>query len=276
MNVCRMRFLPPFAFLLLFCSFFLFSGVVVEVNSFVVPSFVAPGGSSSRYLARGGVYSSILAAQLTSRDGRRGGAGVSRSSGVAVAGAPTKKAGLKKIVKVDDESSPSQLDGRVGGPAGVALGLAVAVTAALAAALSMSDIPLSSVVPGALEALSDPSAFLNSIVDAVQGSENGYAIFAVVYVAAEVLAIPAIPLTASAGYLFGVAQGTTIVLCAAVVAAAISFLIGRTFLRSYVESLVSDSPRFKAIDRVIGKEGFKLILLLRLSPIFPFALSNYM
>lgn len=45
--------------------------------------------------------------------------------------------------------------------------------------------------------------------------------------------------------------------------------------RRQVEGLLEDNPRFMAIDKAIGKEGFKIILLLRLSPIFPFALSNY-
>ena len=82
----------------------------------------------------------------------------------------------------------------------------------------------------------------------------GYIYFAIIYIVAEILAIPAIPLTASAGYLFGTLKGTGVVLCSASVAAAVSFLIGRTFLRSYVESLVEDNPRFSAIDRAIGKE----------------------
>ena len=100
--------------------------------------------------------------------------------------------------------------------------------------------------------------------------------FGVAYTIAEILAIPAIPLTASAGYLFGPVQGTGVVLLSASVAAAVSFVIRRTLLRDYVESVLEQYPKFAKIDRAIGKEGFKLMLLLRLSPIFPFALSNYL
>ena len=66
------------------------------------------------------------------------------------------------------------------------------------------------------------------------------------------------------------------VLGSASVAAAVSFLIGRTLLRSYVVEALESYPDFKKIDKAIGTEGFKLMLLLRLSPIFPFALSNYL
>jgi uncharacterized membrane protein YdjX (TVP38/TMEM64 family) len=100
--------------------------------------------------------------------------------------------------------------------------------------------------------------------------------FGVAYTIAEILAIPAIPLTASAGYLFGPLEGTLVVLLSASIAAAVSFVIGRTLLRDYVESVLEEYPKFAKIDRAIGNEGFKLMLLLRLSPIFPFALSNYL
>ena len=36
-----------------------------------------------------------------------------------------------------------------------------------------------------------------------------------------------------------------------------------------------DSPKWRAIDKSIAREGFKVVLLLRLSPLLPFALSNY-
>mmetsp|Transcript_2346 Transcript_2346/g.3281 ORF Transcript_2346/g.3281 Transcript_2346/m.3281 type:complete len:414 (-) Transcript_2346:256-1497(-) len=124
---------------------------------------------------------------------------------------------------------------------------------------------------------SNPTESLQAVVESVESmGPLGYAYFFTVYTVAEILAIPAIPLTASAGYLFGVRDGTAVVLLSASVAAATSFIIGRTFLRSYVESLLVDYPDFQKIDKIIGEEGFKIILLLRLSPIFPFALSNYL
>lgn len=43
-----------------------------------------------------------------------------------------------------------------------------------------------------------------------------------------------------------------------------------------MEGLLDENPKFRALDTAIAKEGFKVILLLRLSPIFPFALSNYL
>ncbi|KAL3925442.1 MAG: hypothetical protein SGILL_000407 [Bacillariaceae sp.] len=125
--------------------------------------------------------------------------------------------------------------------------------------------------------LSDPGAALDRVVESVNSmGPLGVVYFGVAYTIAEVLAIPAIPLTASAGYLFGPIEGTAVVLFSASIAAGISFAIGRTLLRDYVESVLQDFPKFQKLDKAIGREGFKLMLLLRLSPIFPFALSNYL
>ena len=125
--------------------------------------------------------------------------------------------------------------------------------------------------------VADPNTFLKDVVAVVETmGPLGALYFGVIYTVAEVLALPAFPLTASAGYLFGLPQGTAVVLVSASIAAAISFVIGRTLLRSYVENLLDGYPEFQKIDKAIGKEGFKLMLLLRLSPIFPFALSNYL
>jgi len=135
----------------------------------------------------------------------------------------------------------------------------------------------SSLVGSVKDFLADPGAALDYVVELTDSMGTlGIAYFGVAYCIAEILAVPAIPLTASAGYLFGPVKGTAIVLLSASIAAGLSFQIGRTLLRDYVENLLKDYPKFAKIDKAIGKEGFKLMLLLRLSPIFPFALSNYL
>lgn len=157
------------------------------------------------------------------------------------------------------------------------LALGAAATAAAAAVTLGMGADASHILDSVQHFFSDPTSSLESVVATVESmGPAGALYFGVIYVVAEVLAIPAFPLTASAGYLFGTMQGTAVVLTSASIAAAVSFVIGRTILRSYVEDLLEDYPEFKKMDKAIGKEGFKLMLLLRLSPIFPFALSNYL
>jgi uncharacterized membrane protein YdjX (TVP38/TMEM64 family) len=107
---------------------------------------------------------------------------------------------------------------------------------------------------------------------------SGYLYFSAIYILAEILAVPAFPLTASSGYLFGVVPGFLVVLASATIAAGISFLIGRTFLREVAQgwAMKLAGEKWRAIDSAVEREGFKVVLLLRLSPLLPFALSNYL
>ncbi|KAG8054460.1 hypothetical protein GUJ93_ZPchr0001g31671 [Zizania palustris] len=104
----------------------------------------------------------------------------------------------------------------------------------------------------------------------------GYALFVLVYAGLEVLAIPAIPLTMSAGLLFGSVTGTIIVSISGTLAAAVAFLIARYFARERILKLVEGNKKFLAIDKAIGENGFKVVTLLRLSPLLPFSLGNYL
>jgi uncharacterized membrane protein YdjX (TVP38/TMEM64 family) len=123
----------------------------------------------------------------------------------------------------------------------------------------------------------DVGLMLQQAVDQIQAmGPMGYLYFFLLYVVAEVLIVPATPLTASSGYLFGLVGGVSIVLAAATVAAGVSFVLGRTLLKEPISKILEDNPRFKAVDGVLEREGFKIILLLRLSPLFPFAISNYL
>ncbi|KAI5668922.1 hypothetical protein M9H77_18775 [Catharanthus roseus] len=121
------------------------------------------------------------------------------------------------------------------------------------------------------------NAFLNQFSGFIEGyGPAGYALFVLVYAGLEVLAIPAIPLTMSAGLLFGTVTGTIIVSISGTVAASIAFLIARYFARERILKLVEGNKKFLAIDKAIGENGFRVVTLLRLSPLLPFSLGNYL
>ena len=100
-------------------------------------------------------------------------------------------------------------------------------------------------------------------------------LFIFVYMGGAVAFVPGSLLTLSAGALFGVVKGAALVSVASTGAAAISFLLGRFALRGWVEKKLAHKPAFKAIDEAVAREGWKMVLLLRLSPVFPFTLLNY-
>ncbi|MFH1116573.1 MAG: FAD-containing oxidoreductase [Pseudomonadota bacterium] len=95
------------------------------------------------------------------------------------------------------------------------------------------------------------------------------------YVIAAVFLLPGSVITLGAGFLFGVPVGVLTVWVGANLGAFAAFLIGRTIARDWVAQKVSGNPKFAAIDEAVRREGFKIVLLLRLSPVFPFNLLNY-
>ncbi len=100
-------------------------------------------------------------------------------------------------------------------------------------------------------------------------------IYALVYIVATLLLIPGSVLTLGAGPLFGFWQGLLIVIISANFAALCAYLLARTALRQRVAAWAAGNPKFAALDRAIGQNGFKMVLLSRLSPAFPFTLLNY-
>jgi uncharacterized membrane protein YdjX (TVP38/TMEM64 family) len=103
----------------------------------------------------------------------------------------------------------------------------------------------------------------------------GFIIFVLVYALATVLFAPGWPLTVGAGFTFGLVMGTAAVSLGSILGASLAFLIARFFAREAIEAKTAKNERFRAIDRAIGEQGWKMIFLLRLSPIVPFNLSNY-
>ncbi len=103
----------------------------------------------------------------------------------------------------------------------------------------------------------------------------GALVFAAVYIAATVMMLPGSLLTLGAGLAYGPVVGTALVSPVSVVAATCAFLLGRTTAREWVARRIARAPRFAAVDRAVGREGFRIVLLLRLSPLVPFTLLNY-
>jgi len=103
----------------------------------------------------------------------------------------------------------------------------------------------------------------------------GPVFFIVFYILATVLFLPGLIPTMAAGLLFGVFKGTLLVSISSISGATIAFLIGRYLAREWVAGKIRGSQKFEAIDVAVAQEGWKIVGLTRLSPLFPFNLLNY-
>jgi len=104
----------------------------------------------------------------------------------------------------------------------------------------------------------------------------GIILFIAAYIVATVLLLPASILTVGAGFVFGVFLGAVTVSIASTTGAALAYLIARYVARDQIEQKLGSNQRFKQVDRAIGELGPKLVFLLRLNPLIPFNLSNYL
>ncbi|MGH7510798.1 MAG: TVP38/TMEM64 family protein [Gemmatimonadales bacterium] len=98
--------------------------------------------------------------------------------------------------------------------------------------------------------------------------------FGAAYVVGAVLLIPGSVLTLAAGAIFGLLRGTVLVLVCATLGAAAAFLVARYVARGYVERRIGTGP-LASVDRALAQQGFKLVFLLRLTPVVPYSLLNY-
>jgi uncharacterized membrane protein YdjX (TVP38/TMEM64 family) len=103
----------------------------------------------------------------------------------------------------------------------------------------------------------------------------GPLIFIAIYILACVLFLPGSVLTLGAGVLFGVIKGSIIVSISSTLGATCAFLVGRYLARDWVGKKISSNEKFQAIDDAVAREGWKIVGLTRLSPVFPFNLLNY-
>ncbi|MDP6544579.1 MAG: TVP38/TMEM64 family protein [Phycisphaerae bacterium] len=104
---------------------------------------------------------------------------------------------------------------------------------------------------------------------------TGVLLIVLLYIATCVLMLPGWPLTLAVGAVFEVWVALPIVSAGATLGACAAFLVGRFIARDWISRRLAGRPKFAAVDRAVGDKGFTIVLLTRLSPIFPFNLQNY-
>ncbi len=102
----------------------------------------------------------------------------------------------------------------------------------------------------------------------------GVALFVGGYILGVLLFFPGSLLTLAAGVAFGF-WGIPVALGSATVGAALAFLVARYLARGAIEKQAKQNEKFSAIDEAVGENGWKIVGLLRLSPLVPFNLANY-
>jgi uncharacterized membrane protein YdjX (TVP38/TMEM64 family) len=103
----------------------------------------------------------------------------------------------------------------------------------------------------------------------------GPVFYVLLYMIFTVCLVPGSPMTVGAGAAFGVVAGSLLASVAATLGATSAFLVSRYCTRGWVERQIRSRPTYAAIDKAVARDGWKIVLLTRLSPVFPFVLLNY-
>lgn len=99
--------------------------------------------------------------------------------------------------------------------------------------------------------------------------------FLVIYIITCLCFLPVSVLTLGAGVLWGFGRGSAYILISATIAGIICFALSRHFARRWIAPRLEAHPAFKALDEAVAREGWKIVALVRLTPVFPFAVTSY-
>ncbi len=118
--------------------------------------------------------------------------------------------------------------------------------------------------------------YLASVLDWTQSLGGwGPIVAGALYILACLLFLPGSILTLGAGFLFGAPVGILTASIGANFGACTAFVVSRTVARDWIAQKIAGNPKFAALDAAVGEEGFRIVLLLRLSLVFPFNILNY-
>jgi uncharacterized membrane protein YdjX (TVP38/TMEM64 family) len=104
---------------------------------------------------------------------------------------------------------------------------------------------------------------------------GGWGAYLGIYTAIVALFIPGVVFIMGAGFVFGFWRGLLAVWIGGSVGQALAFLLARYLLRDWVETFINNKwKKWKYIDAALEKDGWKLVLIMRMSPIIPYNLLN--
>lgn len=107
-----------------------------------------------------------------------------------------------------------------------------------------------------------------------RGALSG-ALLCLAWIPAAVLLVPGSVLTLGTGFLLGAGWGLVVVSIGSTIGATAAFLVGGRLGRDWVRERIGGHDRLRGVDGAIAREGFKVVLLLRLSPLIPYNALNY-
>ncbi len=130
-----------------------------------------------------------------------------------------------------------------------------------------------------MDALTHPSALLSAGLAAVP--DWAYHVSGAHLAAAQLLALvigilPASALAIAAGATLGVGMGFGLSSATLLVGATVTFLLSRSLVRPLIKRWVGGRARAGAFDEALGRQGWRIVCLMRVSPAAPFVLTSYL
>ena len=95
------------------------------------------------------------------------------------------------------------------------------------------------------------------------------------YIIATVFFLPGLPVTMLSGLAFGPVWGVVYASIGAIIGVSCAFLVARYVARDMVEGWVKGNAQFRRIDEGVHRQGWRMLMVTRLVPLFPFNLQNY-
>jgi uncharacterized membrane protein YdjX (TVP38/TMEM64 family) len=119
----------------------------------------------------------------------------------------------------------------------------------------------------------------NELEHLISGIERlgyvGFAVYSVCVALAGVLLLPGLILTLGSGFLFGAVKGSVLFVAGQTLGACMAFFLGRRFFKSWARNYLLKHPKLGMLNTTLAGEGWKFIAITRMTPLFPFKISNY-